>query len=50
MELLLDGYRLLVGVALLVVVYGVLKRCFREPFIDPLDQPDYMIKLHRSKK
>ena len=49
MELLIEGYRWLVGVVLLVVVYRVLKTVFQRPFIDPLEQPDYMVHI-RSKK
>ena len=46
MELLIEGYRWLVGIVLLVVVWRVLKTVFTRPFVDPLEQPDYMIKVH----
>ena len=45
MDLLIEGYRWLVGLVLLLVVYRVLKTAFQRPFVDPLDQPDHMIRI-----
>lgn len=47
-----EGYRWLVGIALIVFTYHVLKRIFQRPFKDEfaLDEPDYMVKFDWKKR
>ena len=49
-NLAIEGYRLLVGFALLIAALIILKKSFSEPFVDELDKPDYMIKVHGKKQ
>ena len=50
MNLAIEGYRLLVGFALLIAALIILKKSFSEPFVDELNKPDYMIKVHGKKQ
>jgi len=48
LELAVEGYRWLVGIALVILMYNVMKKLLTQPFKDEnaLDEPDYMIKVH----
>ena len=49
-ELFIFTYRFLVGMALIILTYNVLKKLFLGPFKDELDPPDYMIRIRGNLK
>ena len=47
-DLILEYYRWIFGIAIVVLVYKILRKLFRDPFIDDLNPPDYMVRINRK--
>lgn len=50
LDIAIEAYRWVVGFALLVFTYTVLKRIFLKPILDEMEEPDYMVKVHWRTK
>ena len=47
-DLFLEFYRWIFGIAIVILAYKILRKLFRDPFKDDLNPPDYMIRINRK--